>query len=155
MANEIRLRDVEQSDLPIFFQQQRDPEANQMANFPARDEAAFNAHWAKLLADQTNSVKTILYGENVAGNIGCWQQSGDHLIGYWIGREYWGRGIATQALSEFLKHIQVRPLLAHVAKHNLGSIRVLEKCGFKFTATDKVTDAGSSEVEEYILKLTR
>jgi RimJ/RimL family protein N-acetyltransferase len=49
-------------------------------------------------------------------------------VGYWIGREYWGKGVATEALSQFLAHAEVRrPLHAAVAKHNVGSIRVLEK----------------------------
>jgi hypothetical protein len=41
MTNEITLRDVQDSDLPIFFEQQLDPEATRMAAFPARDPDAF------------------------------------------------------------------------------------------------------------------
>ena len=61
---------------------------------------------------------------------------GKREVGYWIGREFWGKGIATQALSELLRCIEMRPLYGHVAKHNIGSRRVLEKCGFAFFGED-------------------
>ena len=134
MPTTILLRDVIESDLPIFFEQQMDPVANQMAAFPARDREAFMAHWTKILADESNILKTILFDGQVAGNIVSWRQPGEgseQEVGYWLGREYWGKGIATRALLALLDHVKTRPLYAHVAKHNLASIRVLEKCGFK------------------------
>jgi len=147
------LRDVIADDLPIFFEQQLEPEATQMAAFPARDRDAFMAHWAKILRDETVIVKAILFAGQVAGNIVCFEQSGRSFIGYWLGKEYWGMGLATQALSEFLPHVHVRPLYAYVAKHNLASRRVLEKCGFKLVSEDKAsTDTSGEEVEEFLLK---
>jgi len=126
MENNIQLRDVIETDLPIFFQQQLDPEATQMAAFPSRKEDAFMAHWRnKVLADDAVLVKTILFNGEVAGNMVCFEQLGELEVGYWLGREYWGKGIATHALKEFLKQIKTRPLYAHVAKHNIGSRRVL------------------------------
>ena len=130
MTTTILLRDVIESDLPIFFEQQFDPIANQMAAFPARDREAFMAHWTKIMADEANILKTILYDEQVAGNIVSWDHSGEQEVGYWLGREYWGKGIATRALAALLEQVKTRPLYAYVAKHNLASIRVLEKCGF-------------------------
>ena len=130
MTNTVLLRDVIESDLPIFFEQQLDPVATQMADFPARDREAFMAHWAKILADETNVLKTILFDGQVAGNIVSWEQSGGREVGYWLGREYWGKVIATRALAAFLERAKTRPLYAHVVKHNLASLRVLEKCGF-------------------------
>ncbi len=124
------LRDVAESDLPVFFEHQLDPEATEMAAFPARDREAFDAHWKRILKDETVRVKTIVVDGAVAGNVVTFQRDGKTEIGYWLGREYWGRGIATQALEEFLAAIDERPLYAGVAQHNAGSIRVLEKCGF-------------------------
>ena len=74
----------------------------------------------------------------MAGNIGSWQQNGQQLLGYWVGREYWGRGVATQALALLVDEVSVRPLYAHVVVHNAGSIRVLEKGGFR---RDRVQEA--------------
>ena len=155
MTSDVRLRDVTDADLPIFFEQQLDPDANRMAAFPARDRQAFTAHWTKILGDPTIIIKTILFDGQVAGNIVSFEQSGKPLVGYWLGKEYWGRGIATKALSQFLGHVTARPLYAHVAKHNIASIRVLEKCGFTISGYDKgFANARGEEVEEVILKLS-
>jgi RimJ/RimL family protein N-acetyltransferase len=154
MPHIIQLRDVIPSDLPIFYEQQIDPEATEMASFPARDRNAFMKHWTKVLADESVQIKTILFQGAVAGNIVCFEQLGEREVGYWLGKEYWGKGIATQALTEFLKEIQTRPLYAHVAKHNIGSKRVLEKCGFTVAGEDRFfsTVFGTS-IDEYILML--
>ncbi len=124
------IRDVIESDLPIFFEHQQDPEATSMAAFPARDREAFDAHWKKILADDTLTTKTVLFEDRVAGNVGSWAQDGKRLVGYWIGREFWGKGLATRALAELIAELPQRPLHAYVATTNAGSIRVLEKCGF-------------------------
>jgi RimJ/RimL family protein N-acetyltransferase len=154
MTLHVLLRDVTESDLPVFFEQQLDPEATRMAAFPSRQREAFMAHWAKILPGQSNILKTILVDGQVAGNIVSWDQSGQREVGYWIGREFWGRGIATRALSLFLEVVKMRPLYAHVAKHNHASRRVLEKCGFVVTGADGVLPEGASEpVAESILRL--
>jgi len=121
---EILLRDVIDSDLPIFFEHQREPEANQMAAFPSRDRDSFMAHWSKIRKDKSNILKTILYNGQVAGNMLSFVMEGKREVGYWIGREYWGRGLATKALKMFLEVEKTRPLYGVVAKHNIGSRRV-------------------------------
>lgn len=132
----ILLRDVTDADLPILFEFQREPEANAMAAFPARVAEAFYAHWAKIRGDEAVTIKTILLDGQVAGSIGSWKRDNQRLVGYWIGKAYWGKGVATQALAAFLEVVTARPLVAYVAKHNLGSIRVLEKCGFTLCRAD-------------------
>ena len=136
ISDSIQLRDVVESDLPILFEHQADPVANEMAAFPARDREAFMAHWAKTLANGSNVVRTIVYGGEVAGMLMCFELEGKREVGYWIGREYWGKGIATGALATFLEQENRRPLYGYVAKHNKGSQRVLEKCGFEFLEED-------------------
>lgn len=132
MADSIFIRDVIQTDVPIFFEQERDPDATLMAAFPCRGAEAFASHWKqKILGDKANIVKTIVFNDRVAGSVECWEVSGKWLVGYWLGKEYWGKGIATAALGQFLTQVKIRPLKAHVANHNKGSIRVLQKCGFK------------------------
>ncbi len=157
MPDIVRLRDVIDSDLPIFFEQQLDPVANQMAAFPPRDREAFMAHWAKIMADENNILKTILYDDQVAGNIVSWEQpdeEGKREVGYWLGREYWGKGIATRALAAFLEIVKTRPLYAYAAKHNLASIRVLEKCGFTIRSKDQgLAGTGGAKVEGVVMIL--
>lgn len=141
------LRNVTDEDLPIFFEHQRDAIALQMAAFPPRERDAFLAHWRTNVLHPGNLTRTIVAGGLVAGYVGSWEQDGKRLVAYWIGREHWGRGIATQALSEFLDIEPVRPLHAWVAVHNAGSIRVLEKCGFRTASQENVPhEDGVAEV---------
>jgi RimJ/RimL family protein N-acetyltransferase len=155
MANETnQLRDVLASDLPVFFEQQMDPVANQLAAFPARDREKFMAHWAKILADEQVVTQTILFNGQVAGNVVSFEMSGKREVGYWLGREFWGRGIATRALAAFLELVKIRPMYAHVAKHNHASRRVLEKCGFTLCGEDKeFSNLPDGPVEGFILKM--
>jgi RimJ/RimL family protein N-acetyltransferase len=142
----VRLRDVEDGDLELFYQHQADPVATEMAQFPSREREEFMAHWAKIRADPGNDLQTIVADGVVAGNLMSWDQEGERELGYWIGREYWGRGIATAALALFLDKLTIRPLHAYVAAHNAGSIRVLEKCGFQRVLTQVSPKDGIEEV---------
>jgi RimJ/RimL family protein N-acetyltransferase len=150
----IQLREVTDADLATLFEQQLDPIACQMAAFPSRDRQAFMAHWARIMSDPTKLTRAILFDGQVAGNIGSWEQAGEREVGYWIGREYWGKGIASAALAAFLDIVQARPLYAFVAKHNRGSLRVLEKNGFAVIGeVIDPPDASGEAAEGYLLKL--
>lgn len=106
------LRDVTEEDLPIFFEHQRTPEAHRMAAFPPREYDAFLAHWRTIIGNAAARNRTIVVDDCVAGTLGSWDDDGRRLVSYWIGQEYWGRGIATAALSEFLREEAIRPLFA-------------------------------------------
>ncbi|HET6845217.1 MAG TPA: GNAT family N-acetyltransferase [Anaerolineales bacterium] len=152
--DEVALRYVIESDLPIFYEHQRDPESVSMADFPSREREAHMLHWHKIMANPASTLRTILYNDEVAGNIVSWDGTDGREVGYWIGREYWGRGIASRALALLLKELLVRPLFAHVARHNIGSRRVLEKCGFILTgAAGVLHEPGAEPVAEFILRL--
>lgn len=157
-TSDILLRDVMRSDLPIFFDQQLDPDANHMAAFTAKDPSdrdAFMAHWSRILGDETITIQTILFDGQVAGSVLSYEDEDERPeVSYWIGKPYWGKGVATRALSAFLKHIEVRPLYARAAKDNLASLRVLEKCGFARIGEDKgFANARSEEIGEFMLRL--
>lgn len=143
-----------ESDLPIFYEQQLDPVATYMADFPSREREGFMTHWAKIRGDEANVIRTILCEDHVAGNIVSFVQGGKREIGYWLGKEFWGRGIATRALEAFLELVKDRPLYAHVVRDNIGSRRVLEKCGFCISSVDReFSSLRGAEVEGYLLKL--
>jgi len=144
-AGPVRLREVEGSDLPFFFEHQLDPEATYMAGFPSRDRDSFMAHWNRILEDRSVVKKTVLFEGGVAGNIVSFVKSGEREVGYWIGRGFWGRGVATLALAGFLRLEARRPLYAGVARHNAASLRVLQKCGFRISR---------EEPDDLILKLS-
>jgi len=145
------LREVVEGDLPAFHEYECDREAAAMAAFPSRDRDAFMAHWAKTLANDSALTMAIVSDGKVAGNIGCWEADGHRFVGYWIGREFRGRGLATQALAELVGMVEARPLYAHVVKSNVASIRVLEKNGFVEVGRHTADDG----IEELILELRR
>lgn len=158
MTNELLLRDVVNDDLPIFFEQQSNQVANYMAAFTTKDPTnreGFTAHWHKILTDTTVITKTIIFNRQVAGSVLSYEDEGKSEVSYWLGKEYWGKGIATWALTEFLAHTnKIRPIYARVAKDNLGSRRVLEKCGFTVIRETKgFANARGHEIEELFLEL--
>ena len=151
------LRDVSDGDLDTLFEHWTDPEANQMAAFTAADPSdrgAFDARWERLRSDEAITARTIEVDGQVVGTISSWSNEGEREVTYWIAREHWGKGIATQALRAFLEVEQERPLYGVAAKDNAGSIRVLEKCGFARVGEGKgFANARGEEVEELILVL--
>jgi RimJ/RimL family protein N-acetyltransferase len=127
----INLRPVTDADLEPFFEFQSDPVAVAMAAFGSRDRSSHFEHWrTKILVDPGALARTVLVDGDVAGNLLSWSQDGRRYVGYWIGRAFWGRGVATKALKLFTAEVPERPLYALVVLANRGSQRVLEKNGF-------------------------
>jgi RimJ/RimL family protein N-acetyltransferase len=147
----LTLREVIAADLSVFYQQQADDAATQMAAFSARSEDAFLTHWnTRVLVNPDGCVRTVSYGDEIAGYVLSWLDGSTRLVGYWIGRAFWGNGIATGALQQFLGIDRHRPLMAHVVSHNIGSIRVLEKCGFEAVGEQHVPE---DDLVERIMRL--
>jgi RimJ/RimL family protein N-acetyltransferase len=144
----VRLREVMPSDLPVHFEQQRDPDSYRMAAVAPRDRPAFDAHWEKVLVDPAVVVRTVLADGEVAGSVLSFVRDGQRQVGYWVAREHWGQGIATAALAQLLGDVCERPLFARVAADNHGSRRVLEKCGFQ-----PVGEARDEDVRLLVLRL--
>ncbi|GGX79131.1 N-acetyltransferase [Streptomyces minutiscleroticus] len=153
---EVELREVHDSDLPVFYRQMNDPEAVRMAAFTAPDPAdrtAFDAHWERLRASR-DVVRTVLADGDVVGSAAVYGEPGEREVTYWIDRAYWGRGIATAALRALLAAVPERPLYARAAADNAASRRVLEKCGFRLTARARgYAEARGEEIDEVVLAL--
>jgi RimJ/RimL family protein N-acetyltransferase len=155
ISGDVRLRNVEQGDLPQMFQMQLDPQSNRMAATIPRSADAFAAHWDDALRDPSVTAKAILFGEALVGFVSCFGRDGRANVGYWVSQEHWGKGIASRALQLFLLEVPTRPLYAHVATNNGASLRVLHKCGF---VVERVQVSPASdryrECEEALLVLT-
>ncbi|MEO5946415.1 MAG: GNAT family N-acetyltransferase [Chitinophagaceae bacterium] len=155
---QVKLRQTEKPDLEHFFQFQLDKEANYLAAFTSKDpndKTAYIEKYTRHLADPTINMQTILVDETIAGSIAKFVMEGDTEITYWIDRNFWGKGIATTALKKLLTIENTRPVFGRVAFDNLGSQKVLEKCGFVKTGTDKgFANARQTEIEEFIYKLS-
>ena len=147
------LREVQDDDIPIFFEQQNEPEAIEMAAFPAREWEPFREHWGRIRLDESCVTKAIVSDGVVVGNVLSWPRDGQRFVGYWLGREFWGRGLATRALAELVEELE-RPLYAEVSTTNIGSIRVLEKCGFEVIGkTVEHHDALGGDIELLVMEL--
>lgn len=79
----------------------------------------------------------------VAGSIGVFRQGNIHRLtaelGYYIGEEYWGRGIMTKAVKQIceyvFEHSDIIRIYAEPFSYNIASCRVLEKAGFQYEGT--------------------
>lgn len=155
--NSVTLRDIQESDLPIFFEHQKDHIANHMAAFTSKDPTDWNLfsdHWSRILADETIIKRSIVLENQVVGHINSFEMFGEREVSYWIDPANWGKGIATEALKQFLFLVTIRPLFARAAKDNIGSRRVLEKCGFVITDEGiGFANARNKEIEEFIFTL--
>ncbi|MFG2678116.1 GNAT family N-acetyltransferase [Streptomyces sp. NPDC048392] len=152
----IALREVHDSDLPVFFRQMNDPEALRMAAFTPEDPSdwdAFATHWRKIRASR-DVVRTILGDGDVVGSTAVYGDPGQREVTYWVDRAYWGRGVATAALRALLAEVRDRPLYARAAADNTGSRRVLEKCGFETGPWARgFATARGEEIDEVVLHL--
>ncbi|WP_369168403.1 GNAT family N-acetyltransferase [Streptomyces sp. R28] len=153
---DVELREVHDSDLPVFYRQLNDPEALRMAAFTPKDPAdrdAFDEHW-KRIRSSDDVLRTILADGDVVGNTAVYGEPGEREVTYWVDRAYWGRGIATAALRGLLTEVPERPLYARAAADNEGSLRVLRKCGFRVTAQARgFANARGEEIDEVVLHL--
>ncbi len=154
---DVRLREETVADADVLFAQQLDSEANWMAGFTSKDptdRAAYDVWRAKLRDSDAILTRVILFGDVVAGSIASFEMFGDRDVTYWIDRELWGQGIATQALRQFLDVETTRPLHARAAKDNAGSQRVLRKCGFEVIGEERgFANARGEEIDEVVLRL--
>lgn len=154
----LKLRPTEHADLALLFEFQLDKEAIHLAAFTPKDptdKEAYIEKYTKILNDPKKNNQTILVDDIIIGSIAKFELHGDTEITYWIDRNYWGKGIATAALKNFLILENTRPIFGRVAFDNIGSQRTLEKCGFVKIGTDKgFANARQAEIEEFIYKLT-
>jgi RimJ/RimL family protein N-acetyltransferase len=132
-SDAVRLRDVTSADLPELFRFQSDADGARMAAVIPRDSQSFFSHWGKVLVDPSIVARAITLDAVLVGQISCFSMDGLDSVGYWIARDYWSRGIATRDLDLLLQEVRKRPLHARVARHNVASIRVLQRCGFVLT----------------------
>jgi RimJ/RimL family protein N-acetyltransferase len=151
------LREIEDRDLDVLFEHSRDRDAIRMAAFTRPDpddRTAFEQHWARVRGDRSTTNRIIELDGRVVGHIASFDLEGLREVTYWIGREDWGRGLATRALQDFLEVEATRPLYGRAASDNAGSIRVLEKCGFRIVGEGRGFAHGrGEETAEVTLRL--
>jgi RimJ/RimL family protein N-acetyltransferase len=153
----VSLRPLEDRDLDSIFRHVTDPESIRMAAFTAEDQtdhSAFLARIARVRANPSASNRVIDVDGAIAGTIASFRIDGRLEVTYWVDRAHWGKGIASAALRLLLAETAGRPVYARAASDNVGSLRVLEKAGFRRVGVDRGFAPGRGEViEETILRL--
>jgi len=152
----IALRPVVDNDLGPLFSQSRDPESVLMAAFTPDDpddRTAFDAHMARVRSLPDVTMRAVTCDNDLVGSIAAFDLDGRTEVTYWIDRAAWGRGIESRALELLLDLVPARPLYARAASDNAGSLRVLQKSGFKVVGTENSFAPGrNSNIEETILR---
>lgn len=157
-VHEITIRTTCVADLATLFEFQLDSAAQYLAAFMpknALDKEAYIDKYTRFLSDPTIFMQTIWAGETIVGSIAKYETEGHAEITYWIDRKYWVKGVASTALELFLVLEATRPIYGRTAFDNIGSQKVLERCGFKKIGTDRgFASARQMEIEEYIYLLS-
>src|SRR6266542_2662441 len=123
-SGQLVLREIEDRDLGVLFEHSSDRDAIRMAAFTSPefdDRTSFERRWARLRSDSSTTNRVIEIDGRVVGHIASFDLEGRREVTYWIGREDWGRGIATRALQEFLQLEATRPLYAGAARKRTRS----------------------------------
>ncbi|MBV9795072.1 MAG: GNAT family N-acetyltransferase [Actinobacteria bacterium] len=154
---EITLREVRDEDLDGIFEQMRDPEGVWMAAFTPEDpgdRAHFDAHMARVRAAPDVTMRAVTRDGALVGHVAAFERDGELEVTYGVDRDAWGQGVASRALALLLQEVTARPVHARAASDNLGSLRVLEKAGFRIIGTNRdFARARQAEIEETVLRL--
>jgi RimJ/RimL family protein N-acetyltransferase len=145
-----------EEDLDVLFDIQDDEVAQHMAAFttPDGERDSYLAKWRKIVANDEITKKVIVLEGKVVGSVGAFVVDGNTEVTYWIRRDLWGRGLATEALAELLSVVTTRPLWARAAADNVGSARVLARNGFMLVGEEtSYAEARGAEIKEYIYRL--
>ena len=155
----LELRKTTQQDPETLFIFQTNPEGTQMTAFTSEnpsDKSAYLKKWSARIERTDVFMQTTRVEERIVGSVVHFNMMGETNVSYWIDREFWGKGIATEALQKFIQKTDSSPLFARVAFDNIGSQRVLEKCGFERVGTETgFANGRRQEIREFVYRLTQ
>jgi RimJ/RimL family protein N-acetyltransferase len=136
----LQLRPLDLADAPRIARYVADPGVARMTcSFPLQQTVVGAEGWVLIRQavaplGRGASFAIDLPGEGLIGLIGAHRRGEEIELGYWLGRPWWGRGYATEAIRAVTPF--ARDLGAVVADHfadNPASGRALEKAGFVYT----------------------
>ena len=167
----ILLRPWLESDAPALFKYASDPEVGPRAGWPPHKSVEESLEesleiirtvfrdatcsWAIVLKETGEAIGAMGYGPSCQCNLPA--REGEPLIGYWVGRPYWNRGICSEALRLMIDHIrqttEIKSLISGHFIDNPASGRVMEKCGFVPTGETVVDPDQGSDTPIRVLRL--
>ncbi len=153
----IKLDKTTKEDLETLFVFQTNKDGIMMAAFTSEnpsDKVTYMKKWTAIVDNPKIKMVTIRLENIIVGSVIHFDIMSETNVSYWIDQNFWGKGIATEALNEFIKGSDKRPLFGMVAYDNIGSQKVLEKCGFKSIGKEKgFANARKKEIEEFVYRL--
>ena len=156
---DVLLREVEESDLDVLFEQEVDPEANRMAAFTWRTlptarrsmRAGAGCATARAASSGRSSRTARSWAASFAGATPGFPAPRSHTGS---AASTGARGSQPTALELFLELARERPIFGRCAADNVGSLRVLEKNGFVLEAEERgFANARGTEIDEVLLRL--
>lgn len=153
-TDRILLRPWRESDAAALFRYASDPEVGPRAGWPPHQSEKESREiirtvfhndstWAICLKESGEPIGTIGYAPCDGNSLPS--REGEPLVGYWVGKPYWNKGICTEALQLMLeyirKHTDIQSLISSHFVDNPASGRVMEKCGFVPTGETCVDEA--------------
>ena len=143
-TDRIKLRPGRDSDAPVLYKWASDPDVGPRAGWAPHQSVEESLEvirtvfkdatntWAIELKETGEAIGAMGYGPSCECNLPA--RDGEPLIGYWIAKPYWNRGICTEALGLMIEHIRcmtdIKSLISGHFTDNPASGRVMEKCGF-------------------------
>jgi len=123
---------LQESDLADMYRQVQRSRDNlvELGWIAQADWPLFYRHYHTIINQKKLDIFAVRVDSEYAGAVEV-GDCGDHYqIGYWLGADYCGQGLATEAVSSVLGRLDERPVTADTLKTNQASARVLEKNGF-------------------------
>lgn len=145
-SSRLVLRPWEESDAQVLFTLAGDPIVGERAGWPPhqsleesleviRNVFSNPTTWAIVWRETGEVVGAIGYGPSCQCSLPVLED--EPLVGYWVGRRHWNKGICSEALVTMIYHIRCSTSIASLASghfiDNPASGRVMEKCGFTAT----------------------
>ncbi len=140
------LRPFDEGDLDDFHAYSKDPDVGPHAGWPPHETTAQTKE--VLIRFMTEDGVWALEEKTlhqVIGSVGLHRDErrdsseSIRMIGYALGKPWWGKGYMTEAVQRVLSHLfEERGLKLVTVYHfadNLRSQRVIEKCGFRYEGT--------------------
>ncbi|SEK39161.1 Protein N-acetyltransferase, RimJ/RimL family [Butyrivibrio sp. ob235] len=141
------LRKWKEKDADILYRLAKNPEIGRGAGWlPHKDAEYSKAIIRAVLSDDGEYAIALKDDENtpigsIGVRIGSCENRGimrddEAEIGYWLGKDYWGYGYATEALSELVRYsfteIGLNSIWCGFFDGNEKSRNVIERCGLKY-----------------------
>lgn len=137
---EIKVRPAQLNDARRIWEIRNEPESRAVAASPETIPIAQHVAWFnnKYFTDKGNVCFVAKADQNVVGYCRFDLDKNQYLNSIAIASSMHGKGIGTLLLKQSIEQLQSqKPIHAEVRKHNIASIKMFERCGFKKTSEDE------------------